>query len=290
MVTPIGTAPVAEIFMLPAAEASDFGLQYLTIHRLFVFLLISSLTVITIIDIFTFNTGGQHHRQADLQVSSKVFLESGVWTGNDSPLPSRIILTRGNKPLGNWPRIGMSVLSAAKGISTPVHVRIWWRNFISNLEVRLELLGPGAPSLEEELQVNWLKWLGHVWITPTLLMAAGVGWTILRDGHSMLGQRRKVIFISEVTRVFVCVCVCVCMYVCMQLDYRDLPSGVWRLLVICLNIAVIGVLAFEILHLRCSSSTCYCLVSPSPFLVCFSSFEQTISWDGNRTQNMFFQS
>lgn len=40
--------------------------------------------------------------------------------------------------------------------------RIWWANFLSNSEVRSVVLGPRVHFLEEILNLNKLRWLGHV--------------------------------------------------------------------------------------------------------------------------------
>lgn len=45
--------------------------------------------------------------------------------------------------------------------------RIWWKNFVSISEVGCKVLGPGAQYSEEALNLNRLRWLGHVLCMPT---------------------------------------------------------------------------------------------------------------------------
>lgn len=40
--------------------------------------------------------------------------------------------------------------------------RLWCENFVSNLEIRDKLLDPRTQSSEQPLNVNSLRWLGHV--------------------------------------------------------------------------------------------------------------------------------
>lgn len=66
--------------------------------------------------------------------------------------------------------------------------RMWWKNFVSNSEVRLKVLGSRVKSLEQAINQNRSKWLGHILhisteqlLRCTLSLQQGNGWKVVGD-------------------------------------------------------------------------------------------------------------
>ena len=74
--------------------------------------------------------------------------------------------------------------------------RVWWDHRVSNAEVRRRVLGRRARSLDELVNLQRLRWLGHVLRMPSdrlprRAMFAGISpsWKRVPGGQSMTWQR-----------------------------------------------------------------------------------------------------